>query len=123
MTSQFLTFSAEYYHDNPPDGGTVLHSGNSTVVVPSGYPRSYPIQTQPQPTGYLAQPGYQQPQPGYPAIQPQAGYGQPYQGYNQPQTGYSQPHPGGSLAKGYGEPPPPYTETVPSAPPADKNVD
>lgn len=97
---------AEYYHDNPPQGGAVIHTGSTTVHV-----HGYPVQQQPQPVGYPTQqqPGYQQ--QGYPSHQ---NYHHPTGGY--PQTGHNQQH------HGYHEAPPPYTEreTMPSAPPAEK---
>ncbi|KAL4226791.1 hypothetical protein ACF0H5_014770 [Mactra antiquata] len=124
----FLGMSAEYYHDNPVGGGTVLHpSGQTTVVVQpgsAGYQYGYPTQQPPQ--GYnQPQPGYSPQQPGY-NPQPQPGY-QPVQGGYAPQPGYGQqPQPGyPPPQQGYPEPPPPYTENeahvaTPSAPPAHK---
>lgn len=116
----FLGMSAEYYHDNPPDGGTVIHpgGGQTTVVVQpgtAGYAYGYPTQPVQSYQGYGQQqyPGYQQ--SGYPPPQ-QQGYPPPQSG----QTGaamYS-----GQPLSGYAEPPPPYTEstTAASAPPEHK---
>ncbi|WAR26651.1 STUM-like protein [Mya arenaria] len=108
----------EYYHDNPPGGGTVIHQQGQTqaIVVQPGsanYPQGYPVAPQ-QPQGYQPSPGGQFPTgQSYPHQQygPQPGG---YQGYNQ---GTPQGPPGG-----YGEPPPAYTErdTLPSAPPLEK---
>ncbi|XP_053378232.1 protein SPEC3-like [Mercenaria mercenaria] len=122
----FLGMSAEYYHDNPPEGGTVLRPGGtqSTVVVQPGsagyqygYPASQPVQ--PYTGGYSPQ----QPQQGYPPPQ-QQGYPPPQQGYAPPQQqGYPPPQQQGyPQSSGYGEAPPPYTEseTTPSAPPEHK---
>lgn len=97
----FLGMSSEYYHDNPPDGGTVLHpgGGQATVVIQPGNP------------------GYHY---GYPSAQP----AQPFPGFSPQQQQYHDqpqqyPYPGPQPQMGYGEPPPPYTEreTMPSAPP------
>ncbi|XP_052782133.1 TM2 domain-containing protein DDB_G0277895-like [Mya arenaria] len=114
----FLGMSSEYYHDNPPGGGTVIHQQGQTqaIVVQPGsanYPQGYPVAPQ-QPQGYQPSPGGQFPTgQSYPHQQygPQPGG---YQGYNQ---GTPQGPPGG-----YGEPPPAYTErdTLPSAPPLEK---
>ncbi|XP_060585097.1 protein SPEC3-like [Ruditapes philippinarum] len=127
----FLGMSAEYYHDNPVGGGTVLRPGGTqtTVVVQPGsagyqygYPASQPAQTY---AGYSQQPqqGYpspQQPQ-GYPPAQ--QGYPPPQQqGYQPPPQGYAQPYNPQQSTPGFGEAPPPYTETetMPTAPPEHK---